>query len=390
LTGAAASRRRGIAAAIACISIVGVGLSLTIPLLSLALERRGVGGFVIGLHTAAQAAASVLVAFRVPRLVATFGPRPLLLTALVTATAAILAFPAIPEPLFWLPMRMVLGVCLTVLFTVSEYWITGVADPRNRGFVMGVYATVLSIGFAAGPAILTWAGSEGWTPFVIGAVIFVAGLAPVLLGGGAVPPQNEGGHGPPPLRAVLIASPSAVLAAFFFGAAETANFAVLVIWGQRAGLPEGQAALLLTTAFLGNVAFQIPLGMLADRVDKRALLLACALVGTAGALAAPVLVGQAPSLFATMFVWGGLLGGLYTVGLSLLAERFPGPALAAANAAFVMNYSLGSLVGPPLAGAAMEAFNPHGFAFALAALCAVYSGVVARRMVQARSRPPTP
>ena len=51
-----------------------------------------------------------------------------------------------------------------------------------------------------------------------------------------------------------------------------------------------------------------------------------------------------------LFLWGGVTGGLYTVGLATLAEKFHGEKLAAANAAYVMMYAWAWSVGLPALG----------------------------------------
>ena len=49
------------------------------------------------------------------------------------------------------------------------------------------------------------------------------------------------------------------------------------------------------------------------------------------------------------------MGGLYTLSLALIGERFRGADLTQANTAFVMTFQLGTIVGPPYAGAFMQA-----------------------------------
>lgn len=352
-----------------------------LPLLALELDRRGVPASMIGLQTAVQAGASICTALILPRLIVMLGPRVLLAGAILTAAAVVLSFPLMPSTVLWFPLRFLLGGCLTVLFIVSEYWITGVAEENRRGIVTGIYATFLSLGFAAGPAILSAIGSVGWLPYATGAAIFVLGLFPVLVGGGAVP-HHEDGAPETPVTEVLMAAPVAVLAAFFFGAIESSGFSFLPIWGEHAGLNETQAALLLTMSGLGNVALQIPIGLLSDRINRRQLILGCALFGAAGVLCAPSLVATPSFLFAGVFLWSGIVGGIYTVGLAHLGERFRGSRLASANAAFILNYSLGMLVGPPAAGMAIEWLDPHGFVLALAAMSAGYALIIIARLLQ--------
>ena len=59
------------------------------------------------------------------------------------------------------------------------------------------------------------------------------------------------------------------------------------------------------------------------------------------------------------------MGGLYTLALTLMGDRFRGPDLTVANTAFVMTFQLGMIVGPPLVGGIMLLLRPAAFPLAL-------------------------
>lgn len=366
--------RGNLISAIASISLVGVGLSTILPLLAIELERRGVSGTITGLQIAVQAVASILTAFAVPRLTQLLGGRMLIVLGIALCASAILGYAIIKSIWVWFALRCLLGAGLTILFSVSENWITQVTLPARRGLVMGIYATMLSIGFATGPAILSFVGTQGYAPYAAAGLIFLLGLVPALAGAGNAPvPAHEAASTPPlPLLTVIRRAPIPALAALAFGAIETAGFAFLSIWALRSGLEEKTATLLLTVTGLGNVLFQIPLGLLADRVSKQGLLLLCALAGAIGAAALPALVQWPLMLNIVLLLWGGLTAGLYTVGLAHLGERFDESELPSANAAFVMMYSIGMFAGPPITGLGVEIANPHGYAYTLALFSAGY------------------
>src|SRR6187402_2188877 len=69
-----------IAAAIACISVAGIGLSLTAPLISLLLSAQGVSATAIGAQTSFASLAGLLTSPFVPRLARKFGLRNFLLS----------------------------------------------------------------------------------------------------------------------------------------------------------------------------------------------------------------------------------------------------------------------------------------------------------------------
>lgn len=364
-----------IAAAIGAISVVGLGLALSIPLLAFELNDRGISSTWIGINTAFGGVATIVTAPFMPDLVRRFGAGTMMLLAIICASLSLLAFKVTGPFILWFPLRFILGASLCVLFVVSEFWINAAAPNHKRGLVIGIYATFLSVGFAAGPATLSVVGTRGWPPYLCGAIFFALAAIPVLIGASRAPAiEKESSSG---VLSLLRVAPAATLAAFIFGAIETGLINFLPLYSLRRGLDEGNAALLLTVAELGNVALQVPLGLLSDRVDRRKLLLACGMVGVVGAFLIPHLAIDGWAMWAAVFFTTGIVAGLYTVGLALLGARFNGAALATANAAFVMLYSLGLIAGPATIGGGMQLFEPHGFAWSIGLFLLFYVLVVA-------------
>jgi len=92
-----------------------------------------------------------------------------------------------------------------------------------------------------------------------------------------------------------------------------------------------------------------------------------------------------------VFVWGGFIAGIYTVGLAHLGSSFKGSDLAAANAAFAFLYAVGSIAGPGVGGIGIDVWRPYGLLVAVAGLGALLVAVVAWRILAVprpiRSRP---
>ncbi len=111
-----------------------------------------------------------------------------------------------------------------------------------------------------------------------------------------------------------------------------AGWRLFPIYAVRAAFTETQAALLLTVMGIGNMIFQIPVGMLSDKMkDKRPLLAGMAFMGLIGSLMLPVLSHSWLLMAGVLLFWGGCVAGLYTVGLSHLGSRLTGSDLAAAT-----------------------------------------------------------
>ncbi|MFN8828411.1 MAG: MFS transporter [Labrys sp. (in: a-proteobacteria)] len=369
-----------IVAAIACITLVGIGLSLTTPLIALLMAAKGYSATLIGLNTAVASVATLFLAPAIPRLAAMMGVGVVLLVALVVGATSLIGFALTDSLIAWFVLRFTFGAAIGTLFVLSEFWINAAAPPTRRGMIMGLYGTALSLGFAAGPTILAIAGGASVNLFFVGAVFFAVAAAPILLAGTGAPAlAGESSRG---ALAFIFMAPVATVAGFAFGSIEQGAFAFLAIYGETTGLSVADAALLLTWFALGNVLFQAPIGALSDKMNRRLVLLVSALVSLAGLLAMPIVAGDVFLMSVAVFVTGGVVGALYTVGLAHLGARFTGAELANANAAFVMLYSLGMLTGAPAIGVGVDLVPPHGFVWATALICGGYALLVMWRMVR--------
>ncbi|MCA1439142.1 MFS transporter [Ensifer sp. IC4062] len=373
-------------AAVAAITAVGIAIGLGLPLLSIIMEKRGIPSTLIGFNSAMAGLASMAAAPFTTKFAHRHGVAPTMLLAILFAAVSALGFYYITNFWLWFPLRVVFHGAITVLFILSEFWINATAPPNRRGFVLGIYGTVLSLGFASGPLLFSILGSEGILPFAVGAGVILLAAIPIFLARNESPVLDE----KPErhfMRYVFLV-PTATAAVFIFGAVESGGLSLFPIFGTRAGFTESQAALLLTVMGIGNFIFQIPLGMLSDRVkDRRTLLSAMTVIGLIGALCLPMLVESWILMALVLLFWGGCVSGLYTVGLSHLGSRLQGADLAAANAAFVFSYAVGTVAGPQVIGAAMDVTGNNGFAWAIAAFFGLYVALSVVRIVLNPKRP---
>jgi MFS family permease len=370
----------GTSAAIAAMVAVGIAISLVAPLVSLTLSARGVSERTIGIVVSTYAVAMLAITPQAGRIAAQLGTANSI--ALLTAVSAVLIpFVWIVKSVAWLfPVMFAYGGCVSLCFTLSEFWIANNTPDDKRGFVIGLYATLLSIGFAIGPAIIAGLGAYSIYPFLVGSALMLLATLTAILARNASPIFA----GRPHIRfsAYLLAAPVATVGALVFAMGESGGFAFLPLWGEHLGFSPALAVLLASAMTLGNVVFQIPVGLLADRMDRRLLLFGCAVVGALGMLLAWAVTESPAALIAVLFIWGGATAGIYTVGLAHLASRFSTADLVGANAAFVFCYALGMLVGPLAIGDAMDRAPTTGFPLVLGTVFVLYAILVAARMVR--------
>ncbi|HEY6631705.1 MAG TPA: MFS transporter [Rhizobiaceae bacterium] len=357
-----------IAGVIATVSVFAIAQGLTYPLLSFILQRQGVSPGMIGLSAAMTPIGFIVSSPLIPGLAKRFGAGHTALSC-AALSALILALIGWTQDLHaWFLLRFLLGVVVNPLYVLSEVWVIALAPPSRRGRIIGVYTTLISAGFAAGPLCLLVVGTEGWPPFMVGIAAFA--ICGLCLGAvlHRLPDMNgEGGRhvsvvGFVPLAWVLLFA--VVVAAGF----EQGALALLPVYGASHGISERSMSALLAVMIAGNIALQVPLGLLAERRSARLVRIGCVVTTIAGCALLPVLI-ETPLVWPFIFVWGAVSYGIYTMSIIELGERFSGQMLVAGNAAFAMMWGVGGIAVPPLAGAAMDLVGAPGLPLVLGAIC---------------------
>ncbi len=366
----ARQRHWSLAAAIASVTVFGISIGQGAPLLSLLLEARGIDATLNGLNAAAVFAGVIVGPLLAPRGVRALGTRNFLLLCFALQVAVCPLIKLFDSLGAWCVLRAVSGILGASIFTTSEAWINRLAGDAGRGRIVGLYAAALSAGIGIGPLVLSLTGIQGWTPFVVNAGIIAIATVPLF----RVPDitrdfgRERGAH---PFS-MFARAPLILLSVALFGLYEATTLALLPIWGVRLGFSPGMAAATLSAVYIGSVALQLPIGWLSDKTARLNLLRVCGAVGLLGAIGLAALAGPSLMLLGTIAVWGGIVTAIYPVALSMAGDRFRGGELVTVNAAMIIAYGVGALVGPGLGGAAMDWWGHQGLLWFFALLFAAF------------------
>lgn len=356
--------RRPLVPILAACAAAGLLAGTSWPLVPLALERQGIDKAVIGVIAAAWGMGMLLTAPRIPHLAARFGTVPLIVGAVVVGAAVSVAYTLTSNPWVWFVLNLTHGAVDGVPWVLSEIWINIVVEERRRGRAMALYAMLIAAGMALGPFVLQAVGVYGPLPFLTCAAIALLIAVPLLpywKTAPAIAPEPGSGF-----AAVVLAAPLAMLAAFSSGVGEQVAFSFLPVYAVSSGVPPKIGALWLSVFVIGNLVLQWPVGWLADRINRRAVLAGAAIASAALVLLLPMVPAHSPAVLVVVLLWGGISFGIYPLGLALLGQRFRNGDIARANTVFSMLYIGGGLIGQPLTGTAMDLLGDAGLGWTLA------------------------
>ncbi|WP_298186017.1 MFS transporter [uncultured Pseudomonas sp.] len=355
-----------------CSAVISIGLALgvTMPLVSLRLEAWGYDSFAIGVMAATPAVGILLGASLAGRLAARLGTARLMQLCLLLGALSVAGLALVQSYAVWLGLRLFLGVALTVVFILGESWINQLAVEKWRGRLVALYGTGYALSQLCGPLLLTALGTESDSGFWSGVVLLIGGSLLLLgrTGAPAVDGRSASGRGLPAFCRKL---PAIAWAVMLFAAFEAMMLTLLPIYGLRQGFTQDIALLMVSVVVVGDAALQLPIGWMADRVSRQMLFRGCGVVLLVSSLAIPLTL-HTVLIWPVLVAFGASAGGLFTLSLILIGERYRDDELVRANAHVAQLWGLGCLIGPLSTGAVSQWVSGHALPMMMALGAAVF------------------
>ena len=355
-------------------------LGLMTPLIPLLLLRVGASSTAIGAVASAYFMGFLVGALTADRIVTRVGHiRAFAVFAAAAADAALLlTFCGHAWQVALL--RLAIGFACSGMFLVAESWLNDRADATTRGRVFGAYLVASWGASALGPLALNVVRPSPLL-FVAVGLAFATAVLPMALTVQANPEVPRQAH--MGIAKLFRISPVGVACALASGLLNSAYYGLAPVYLQRIGYGPGEVAAFVSASMVAGLAVQAPVGWLSDRIGRRRLTLAVLACGFAAAIAL-ALAGHLPfaGLAAIGFVYAGVTAPLYGLGAGQTNDRMARGDYVAASGALLFTWSLGSSVGPFLAGGIMGQVGPAGlFAYSIVVLgvTGAFTGV---RMLQ--------
>ena len=318
-----------------------------------------------------------------PRLMGNIGHSRAFAVCTALGAMGLLGHTLTEDPRIWAILRIASGACISGCYTVVEAWLNTKVTNETRGRAMGTYR-IADMGAAlCAQLIIAILPPADYVSYNILAILCCASLLPLTLTRASQPRTPDA----PRLRPKLAwrSSPLAV-AGVIVAALSGASFRMVgPVYGQEVGLEVDQIAFFLASFVLGGALAQYPLGWLADKYDRRWVLiwLSAAAILSCG--------------FTILASGAGTVGVMLTAGFFGLTT-FPIFSVSSAHAndfatteqrvelsaALMFWFALGAIASPYISSALIQQFGPSAL-FAYVALGHVF--LIAFGLLRMRSRP---
>lgn len=319
---------------------------------------EGFSAFSLGMLGTGWAIGYVLGCVLVPGVVARVGHVRSFSVMAAVAVISVLLSLIIIHPAAWIPLRALAGFSFAGGAMIVESWISERTDPSFRGRVFATYTMVNLAATTIGQLLLITGDASGYLFFVLAAVFYACSLFPTALSTTAAPlplvqPKLD-------LKTLWRNSPIAVVAVFLVGVSNSSFGTLAAVYGQQIGLDVASIAFLVSITILTGALFQLPVGWLSDRTDRRAVLIGLAVI--AGFSDLFFLVMQPRDVTVVLIVaaiFGAMIYAMYPVIVAHANDHADKDSFLPISSGLLLVFGAGSIIGPLIGGGMMALLGPE-------------------------------
>ncbi|WP_240766317.1 MFS transporter [Paraburkholderia flava] len=338
------------------------------------LAYQGLDAPRAGIFSGAECAGMLAGLLVAPLLLARIGAKQTVLIGLALTALAFAMMGFVGWPL-WIVPGVLIGVGLGLRWIGNETWLYGLVPAESSGRIVGVHEALIATAGVVAPALAALSGVDGRITFGAGAAFTLLAALPLC-----VTRYDRRMHVRARVRSPLsLCVPRfepidglvclGMVVAAIGGLSDGALYGLLPLFAAGRGLGSTQAATLLTFLGIGAIALQFPIGWFADRAGLASAVIVAAVLNTAATLSFELSDASSWQMAVSALVLGGANSAFLTLGMvaaagSSAAGTSPGRSMRLISVSF----GVGAIVGPLVAGYAMQALGSDVLMWQLALL----------------------
>ncbi|MCZ4353732.1 MFS transporter [Roseovarius aestuarii] len=292
-----------------------------------------------------------------PRLIGNVGHSRAFAALTAAGTIGLMAHMLVIDAYAWALMRVASGICVAGCYTVIEAWLQSKIDNETRGRTMGIYRVVDSGASLVAQMLISFLEPASYVSYNLLALLCCASLLPLALTKERQPETPS----TPRLRPSLAIRCSPLAAAGVLVAAlSSATFRMVgPLYGQHVGLLAEQIAYFLAAFVLGGALAQYPIGWLADKFDRRHVLIWLSV----SAIVTCIITATLPGLSSSGVMWMAFFFGLtsfpiFSVSAAHANDFASNEERVELSAALMFFYAVGAIAAPLMATTLIDLFSP--------------------------------
>ena len=285
------------------------------------------------------------------------------------ASIAVLLHSIIINPLVWFLLRLITGMSLVSMYTISESWLNDRSSNENRGSVLSIYMVVLYGSMAFGMFLLNFNSPTNFEPFILISLLMSLALVPILLTRREAP--NFKDIKGMSLKELYKTSPLGIVSAVLYGTMQSALLSLLAVYAISMNFTIFEISLVTFLLTISGALSQWPIGKISDVFDRRKVIIYSTFISAFFALCAMYSTSSMylPDGLGSSKVWFYLFLVLFSfASLPMFAIIFAHTndfisreKFVAAGAGLQFAYGLGAISGPFLCSILMSMVGSNGY-----------------------------
>jgi MFS family permease len=324
--------------------------------------------------------------YYVPKLVSQVGHIRVFTALASLASTTVLLHGLYPDPWLWALIRAFTGFAYAGLYIVVESWLNNMSTNKTRGQMLALYLLITNAGLVIGQFLLNVADPKEIDLFIITSILVSLALLPISLSSRPAPSFEE--PSPVSLRRLYIFSPLGLVGSLGIGVANGTMFGMAAVYASSMGMSLPQISTFMAVYIMGGVAFQIPVGKLSDKYDRRKIIILISFLSSAFSFINFLVAGHSLwLLYGCLFIFGGLSLTIYGLCLAHTNDHLDPKQYVAASSSLILVNGVGAAVGPFIISVFMSVM---GIEYFFPAIAVAFLGIAAFGIYRTRMRPAVP
>lgn len=339
------------------IFLSALGYGILMVMIAFKMEANVKNEFLMSLSAATQIGAGVIFSRFLPEMGKKNGMiNSIFIGSIISAICALMLYKYFGYAA-WLFIIFGLGTSLFICGVTRNTIMIDLAPSHMRAIIISLGTMLVAVGNSFGPIILNLIKThDSFFSFALASAFYLLSMLPLLRLRRIDANVRE--EKKISIWRYIKNSPKIMFAGFTTSYTMSSISAFSIIYGMRIGLPADEASLLLSVLLFGTILY-IPLGYLTDILNRRMLMISCAML----ALICVHLVHintDPEKIYTLFFLMFGCLAGVKLPAMILINEKYKPTQRLAVNSAFSRVSLCGNVCGLLTTGSVMKNLGPNG------------------------------
>lgn len=290
-----------------------------------------------------------------PRVMGSVGHSRAFAAFTAAGTIGIIAHTLLIDAYAWALFRVLSGFCIAGAYTVIEAWLQAKVTNETRGRTMAIYRVVDIGGSFGAQLVIAVLEPASYVSYNLLALLCCAALVPLVLTRLSPPETPDAPRLRPGLAWQL--SPLASAGVVAAGLTTAAFRMVGPLYGVEVGLSTDQIAVFLAAFVAGGAVAQYPAGWLADRYDRRWVLIWLSVAAILSCIATVQMTATTSQVISASALFGFTTFPIYSLCAAHAHDFATNEQRVELSAALMFLYAIGAIASPYVASALIESFG---------------------------------